>query len=164
MHDKTYNKTCATSEDSDQPAHPRSLIRVLTDRMCLLLSPGYPKRNKQEPLPYWVGDSLSLCWSRRSYCRFCRALSHMIKTNQTPFLTEMHLSKELRRKSPFDINGLNYWLEAQEGQKSLTWIRMIMICYTVPWWPSWLSDQIVISSSESACCLDAYVPEQLNLT
>ena len=25
-HDKTYNKTKATSEDSDQPAHPRSLI------------------------------------------------------------------------------------------------------------------------------------------
>ena len=28
------------------------------------------------------------------------------------------------------------------GQKSLSWIRLIMICYTVPWWPSWLSDQI----------------------
>ena len=27
-HDKTYNKTHAASEDSDQPAHPRSLIRV----------------------------------------------------------------------------------------------------------------------------------------
>ena len=26
LHDKTYNKTCATSEDSDQTAHPRSLI------------------------------------------------------------------------------------------------------------------------------------------
>ena len=25
-HDETYNKTCATSENSDQPAHPRSLI------------------------------------------------------------------------------------------------------------------------------------------
>ena len=25
-HDKTYNKTCATSEDSDQPAHQRILI------------------------------------------------------------------------------------------------------------------------------------------
>ena len=35
-HDKTYNKTCAISEDSDQPAHPRSLIRVFADRMCLL--------------------------------------------------------------------------------------------------------------------------------
>ena len=28
MHDKTYNKTCATSEDTDQPAHPRSIISV----------------------------------------------------------------------------------------------------------------------------------------
>ena len=30
------------------------------------------------------------------------------------------------------------------GQTSLTWIRLIMIlvCYIVRWWPSWLSDQI----------------------
>ena len=27
-HDKIYNKTCATSEDSDQSAHPRSLISL----------------------------------------------------------------------------------------------------------------------------------------
>ena len=27
-YDKTYNKTCATSEDSDQPAHQPNLIRV----------------------------------------------------------------------------------------------------------------------------------------
>ena len=33
-HDKSYNKTCATSEDSDQPAHPRSLIRVFADRIA----------------------------------------------------------------------------------------------------------------------------------
>ena len=32
------------------------------------------------------------------------------------------------------------------GQKLLTWIR---ICYTVPWWPSWLSDWIAFSNSES---------------
>ena len=44
-----YNKICATSEDSDQPAHPRSLIRVFADRMCLLQPPGYPKG-----MPYWV--------------------------------------------------------------------------------------------------------------
>ena len=53
-HDKTYNETCATSEDSDQPAHPRSLIRVFADRMCLLQALGYPKRDKWEPLPYWM--------------------------------------------------------------------------------------------------------------
>ena len=69
----------ATSEDSDQPAHPRSLIRVLADRMCLLKPPGYPKRDEQEPLPYRVDEQvdLSLCWSHRSYCRFCRALAQI---------------------------------------------------------------------------------------
>ena len=35
-HDKTYNKTCATSEDSDQPAHPYSLIRIYADSTYLL--------------------------------------------------------------------------------------------------------------------------------
>ena len=79
-HVKIYNKTCATSEDSDQPAHPRSLIRVFADRMCLLQPPGYPKRDKREPLSYWVDvqAELSLFWSHRSYCRFCRALGQII--------------------------------------------------------------------------------------
>ena len=40
-------------------------------------------------------------------------------------------------------------LEAQVGQKSSTWLRLIMICYIVPGWPSWLSDQIAFSNSES---------------
>ena len=32
-HDKTYNKTCPTSGNSDQPAHLHSLIRVFADCM-----------------------------------------------------------------------------------------------------------------------------------
>ena len=44
---------------------------------------------------------------------------------------------------------LSILLEAQVGQKLLTWIRMIMICYIVLWWPSWLLDQIVFSNPES---------------
>ena len=51
-HDKTYNKTGATSEDSDQPAHLRGLIRVFAYRMCRLLHPGYSKRDKLEPLVF----------------------------------------------------------------------------------------------------------------
>ena len=35
------------------------------------------------------------------------------------------------------------------GQKLLTWIRLIMICYIVLWWPSPLSDLIAFSNSES---------------
>ena len=27
--DKTYNKTCVTSKDSDQPVHPPSMARIL---------------------------------------------------------------------------------------------------------------------------------------
>ena len=43
----------ATSEDSDQPAYPRSLIRVFADRICLPQPLGYPKRDERESLPYW---------------------------------------------------------------------------------------------------------------
>ena len=40
-------------------------------------------------------------------------------------------------------------LEAQVGQKSLTWLTLIMTCYIVPWWPPWLSDHIAFSNPES---------------
>ena len=48
------------------------------DRMCILQPPGYPKKDIPEPLPYWVDiqADLSLCWSHRSYCRFCHVLAH----------------------------------------------------------------------------------------
>ena len=49
QYDKSNNKTCATSEDSDQPAHPRSLIRVFADRMYLLQHPSHPKRDERNP-------------------------------------------------------------------------------------------------------------------
>ena len=82
---KPTKKTCATSEDSDQPAHPGSLIRVFIDRMCLLLPPGYPKRDTREPLPYLVVvlADLCLCWSHRSYSRFCHALAQLFDVQGT---------------------------------------------------------------------------------
>ena len=48
--------------------------------MCLLQLPGYPKRKKREPLPYWVDvhADLSLCWLHNSCCRFCHALTQMV--------------------------------------------------------------------------------------
>ena len=42
---------------SDQAAHSRSLIRVFADRICILQHPGYPKRDKWEPFPYWVDNT-----------------------------------------------------------------------------------------------------------
>ena len=100
-HDKTYNKTCTTSKDSDQPAHlrhsfytnsatsedsypplmpPRSLIRVFADRMCLLQTPSYPERDRREHLPYLVDlqADMNHCWSHRSHFRFCLALAQFV--------------------------------------------------------------------------------------
>ena len=56
---KTYSKTCATSKDSDQPAHPRSLIRVFVDRMCLLQPPHYENMHIQI---YWKFHFTSKNW------------------------------------------------------------------------------------------------------
>ena len=53
---------------------------VFADCMCSLQPPGYPKRDKLEPLAYWVDVQAdpSLCWLHRSYCRFCPVLPHML--------------------------------------------------------------------------------------
>ena len=93
-HYKTYNKTCATSEDSDQPAHLCNLIRVFTDLMCLLHPPGYSKRDKRESLPYWVDIQADwvLCWSHRSYCRFCHVLAQICLSGYPSYLKLVWLS------------------------------------------------------------------------
>ena len=53
---KPTKKTCAASEDADQPANPRSLIRAFADCRRLLQSPGYPKEGQMRTL-----DKLSRC-------------------------------------------------------------------------------------------------------
>ena len=52
-------------------------MKVFADRICLLLSPGYPNWDKREPLPYLAilgectGGSETLM--NRSYCSCCLA-------------------------------------------------------------------------------------------
>ena len=70
-HDKTYNKICATSKDSDQLVHPHSMARVLVhtvDSTC-------DQRRLWSDCADAQSD-LSLRWSHKSYCRFCWALAH----------------------------------------------------------------------------------------
>ena len=63
----------ATSEDSDQPAHPRNLISLRRSYVHSIQPPDCPMSDKREPLPY----DLSLCCLHRFYCRFCRALAQI---------------------------------------------------------------------------------------
>ena len=57
-HDKTNKMACAPSEDSDQPGHPPSLIRVFAVHMKKA----------------WV---LSYPLSAQSFCLFCHELAHL---------------------------------------------------------------------------------------
>ena len=97
-HDKTYSKTCATSEDSDQTAHPRSLIRVFADRICLLQSLDYTKKDKREMLSYWVDVQADLCSCAGSHCN-SRQDTEMLLVHLSVQLTRgyIHIKCEMRR-------------------------------------------------------------------
>ena len=63
QHDKTNKMTYAPSEDSDQPGHPPSLIRVFAVRMK----------------KHWDAQAdLSLHWVQRSFCWFYHEAAQIV--------------------------------------------------------------------------------------
>ena len=64
--------------------YPQHINQRMTKPTIRLVRPAKtqissdPKRDTREPLPYCldVQADLRLCWSHRSYCRFCRKLAH----------------------------------------------------------------------------------------
>ena len=120
-HDKTYNKICATSEVSDQPALTRSLIRVFADRMCRLQPPSCLKRYEREPLLHWKYTAdLSLCWLHRSYGKYCRALAHFIYmcTGQDVRKYTYDMFAKRRQRSASAFLGLPVFTAFATRQKS----------------------------------------------
>ena len=76
--DKTYNKTCVTRKDSDQPVHPLIRARAIVYRSLNSLKAVEGICNQRR---LWsdcadAQADLSLRWSHKSYCRFCRAPAH----------------------------------------------------------------------------------------
>ena len=69
-HDKTNKMACAPSEDSDQPGHPPSLIRIFAVRMKKPWVLSYPLSAQRRLIrlgecPGWSESSLgahSFCW------------------------------------------------------------------------------------------------------
>ena len=71
---QNHKMTCASSEDSDQPGHPPSLIRVFAVHTKKHLVLGHPSAysddsGQTEPMPRLI----SLRRARRSFCWFCQA-------------------------------------------------------------------------------------------
>ena len=78
-HEKTNKMTCAPSQDSDQPGHPLSLIRVFAVRNKKPCVPSIPLSAQRR---FWsdcadMQADPSLRWAHRSFCSFCRAAAQI---------------------------------------------------------------------------------------
>ena len=73
QHQKKNLLTCAHNENSDQPAHPRSLIRVFVVRMMKRCIIGYPKCAQWR---FWSESSLGSHTRRFVFCR-CYQMNHL---------------------------------------------------------------------------------------
>ena len=78
QHEKTHLRTCPPSEDSDQPAHSRSLIRIFTGRILdsqgCKVSPCGQRRLKSDCAD--AQADLSLRWAHISEGTFFHNESH----------------------------------------------------------------------------------------
>ena len=83
-HDKTNKMICAPSEDSDQPGHPPSLIRVFTVRMKKHWVLSYPMSALRRLWSDWADAQavLSLCWAHIPFCWFCHETAHISMSKQ----------------------------------------------------------------------------------
>ena len=70
--DKTNKMACAPSEDSDQPGHPPSLIRVFAVCMKKAWVLSYPLNAQQRLWSDWVNAQAdpSLCWAHSHFVGF----------------------------------------------------------------------------------------------
>ena len=81
---------CVPSEDSDQPGHPPSLIRVFAVRSVGSQGSKVFSCGQRRLWSDWADAQadLSLCWAHRSFCWFC--LIYVDHVDITPF---WHLSQ-----------------------------------------------------------------------
>ena len=79
-YNKTYNKTCVTSKDSEQPVHPPSMARVLVYPSLDSPKSLEDTRNQRRLWSDCVDAQadLSLHWSHKFNYRFCQALVQII--------------------------------------------------------------------------------------
>ena len=79
-YDKTNKMTCTPSEDSDQPGHTPSLIRVFAVRMKKDWVLSYPLSAQRRVRSDWADAQadLSLHWVHMSFCWFCCAAAQII--------------------------------------------------------------------------------------
>ena len=101
--DKTNKMACATSEDSDQPGHPPSLVRVFAVRMKKASVLSYPLNAQRRLWSDWADAQadLSVRWAHMSFCWFCHeAAHHDRKTRNTNGVSRVLLTCDIIGVTP----------------------------------------------------------------
>ena len=116
-HDKTNKMACAPSEDSDQPGHPPSLIRVFAVRMKKSWVLSYPLSAQRRLIrlgrcPGWSEISLD----RMPFCWFCHEVAQMNMYGKIPL-------EAVWSGTSFIIDSTVNFLNIQTPQKELLCLR-----------------------------------------
>ena len=96
-HDKTNKMICAPSDDSDQPGHPPSLIRVFAVRMKKAWVFSYQMSAMRRLWSDWVDAQadLSLRWVHRSFCWFCHEAADIFVDDSIQFIITLGLQHDM---------------------------------------------------------------------
>ena len=92
-HDKTNKMACAPSQDSDQPGHPPSLIRVFAVRMKEVEVLSYLLCAQRRLWSDWADAQadLSLRWAHMPFCWFCHALAHFVFLEDRKYIPKLSI-------------------------------------------------------------------------
>ena len=96
MHDKTSRMTCVPSEDSDQPGHLPSLIRVFAVRMKKAWDLSYRFSPQRRLWSDWADAQadLSSRWAHMPFCWFCHEVAQILfvsKKKSTVIVACIHI-------------------------------------------------------------------------
>ena len=111
--DKTNEMACAPSEDSDQPGHPPSLIRVFTVRLMGTVAKDHSflQADSEDSDQISSQADLSLRWAHMPFCWFCHEAVHIILINGGKIVVEFidndqrSLLPPFLEFSPLDISS-----------------------------------------------------------
>ena len=101
---------CAPSEDSDQPGHPPSLIRVFAARMKKAWVLSYPLSSQSRLWSDWADAQadLSLRWAHSHFVGF--DMRWLIYTSFMPRSCDLYFGLEVAGKiQPLLLSGWNLW-------------------------------------------------------
>ena len=108
-HNRAYNKTCVTSKDSNTPVHPPIMARVLVYPSLDSLKAVKAHPNSVDPYQT-AQTNLSLRWSHKFYCRFCRALAQLLHFGKFVWL-QPHITILYNNLQPrYNAAGSTEWI------------------------------------------------------